>query len=148
MAENPFASYTIEVPKNYAEDIKKYCQTAGGKITHEYAPFERQVDFWYMSFIYAVANKLQPVPEKETRNITPASILSTNAFRITHIQLAFLAHNESIEELANHRRVFEYAMGMANAGIPYLLQILSDQDDKPLWSLLDYVEKQLHQSAS
>lgn len=143
MAENPFASYNIEVPKTYADDIKKFCQTAGGKITHEYAPFHRQVDFWYLSFLYAVANNLQPVTEKESRNITPASILSSNAFRITHIQLAFLAQSKSIEELANHRRVFDYAIGMANAGTPYLLQVLSDQNDQPLWGMLDHIEDYL-----
>lgn len=141
MSENPFASYNVEVPKKYAEEIKKYCKTAGGQVTFEFAPFSRQVDFWYFAFIYSVKKDLEPVIEKETSNITPASILSGDSYRIAHIQLAFLAKAESIELLAKHREVFDYAISMANAGFPHVLQILSDKDDRPLWSILDEIER-------
>jgi hypothetical protein len=140
MSDNPFASYNIEVPKKYAEDIKKFCQTAGGKETYEFTPFNRQVDFWYFALIYAVKKELDPVIEKETSNITPATILSTNIYRISHIQLAFLGATGSIEELAHHRKVFDYALSMANAGFPRVLQILRDPDERPLWQILDEIE--------
>lgn len=140
MANNPFAAFNVEIPKKYADEVKKFCKTGGGKVSYEFAPFNRQVDLWYFSFIYAVKNKLEPVVEKDTSNITPASILSTNTYRITHIQLAFLANSESIEELANHRKVFDYALSKANAGFPHILQILKDPDDRPIWAVLDEIE--------
>lgn len=143
MAENPFASYNVEIPKKYADDVKTFCQSAGAKVTLEYAPFRRQVDFWYYSFIIAVKKGLEPVEESDTSNITPASILSNDPHRITHIQLAFLGRGNSLADLANHRGVFDYALAMANAGIPYVLQLLKDLDDKPLWSLLDDTEAKL-----
>jgi hypothetical protein len=140
VSENPFAGYNVEIPKKYSEEIKKFCQTAGGKVTFEFAPFNRQIDFWYFSFLYAVKNNLAPIAEPDTSNITPASILSSNAYRISHIQLLFLGLNQDLKLLANHRKVFDFALQMANAGIPYVLQILNDQEDRPLWSLLDSVE--------
>ncbi len=140
MSDNPFAAYNIEIPKKYAEDIKKHCQTGGGRVTYEFAPFNRQVDLWYFAFIYAIKNGLEPVIEKDTSNITPAIILSGDSYRIDHIQLAYLAIT-SIKELANHRKVFDYALSMANAGFPYVLQLLKDPDDKPLWTILDEIEK-------
>lgn len=143
MAENPFASYNVEIPKKYADDVKKYCQTAGGKVTLEFAPFRRQVDFWYYSFIVAVNKGLDPIAESDTSNITPASILSNDPHRISHIQLCYLGRGENLTDLANHRGVFDYALAMANAGIPYVLQLLKDPDDKPLWSLLDDTETKL-----
>lgn len=143
MAENPFASYNVEIPKKYAEDVKKYCQTGAGKISYEFAPFKRQVDFWYFSFIVAVNRNLEPVVESDTSNITPASILSSDPERISHIQLAYLGGGNSLTDLANHRGVFDYALSMANAGIPYVLQLLKDPDDKPLWSLLDDTEAKI-----
>lgn len=143
MAENPFASYNVEIPKKYAEDVKKYCQSAGGKVSYEFAPFKRQVDFWYFSFVVAVNKDLEPVTESDTSNITPASILSSDPERISHIQLAYLGSGNSLPDLANHRGVFDYALAMANAGIPYVLQLLKDPDDKPLWSLLDDTETKL-----
>lgn len=143
MTENPFASYNVEIPKKYSEEIKKYCKTGGGNVTYEFAPFNRQIDFWYFSFIYAVNNNLPCVEEKDTSNITPASILSSDSYRITNIQLAYLAETEDLEKLANHRKVFDYAMCMANSGIPYVLQILNDDDDRPLWCLLDAIENKM-----
>ena len=140
MSDNPFASYTIEVPKKYADHIKKFCKTAGGKETYEFTPFTRQVDLWYFAFIYAVKKELDPVVEKETSNITPATILSTDSYRISHIQLAFLGATGSIDELADHRKAFDYALSMANAGFPHVLQILKDPDERPLWQILDEIE--------
>ena len=140
MSDNPFAAYNIEIPKKYAEDIKKYCKTGGGRVTYEFAPFNRQVDLWYFAFIYAVKKGLNPVIEKETSNITPAIILSGDPHRIDHIQLTYLAITNSIKELANHRKVFDYALSMANAGFPYVLQLLNNPDDRPLWAILDEIE--------
>jgi len=140
MSVNPFASFNVELPRKYSEDIKKYCKTGGGGVSLEYAPFSRQVDFWYFAFLHAVQERLTPVIEKDTVNITPASILSTDPYRISHIQLAYFAIAENIDALANHRKVFDFSLQMANAGIPFVLQILSCDDDKPLWNLIEQIE--------
>ncbi len=143
MSENPFASYNVELPRTYSEDIKSLCKTGGGKVTYEFAPFARQIDFWYFAFLHAVKNKLDPAQESDTVNITPASILSNDPYRITHIQIAFLGKFHDLSLLSDHRKVFDYALQMANAGIPYILQILKDTDDRPLWSLLDEIESNI-----
>ncbi len=140
MSENPFASFNVEIPKKYSDEVKKFCKTAGSKVSYEFSPFNRQIDFWYYSFIYAVKNNLPNVSDNDTSNITPASILSSDPYRITSIQLAYLAATGDIEKLANHRRVFDYAQEMANSGLPYVLQMLNDPEDRPLWSLLDSME--------
>ncbi len=141
MSDNPYASYNIEIPRNYSDEVKRFCRSGGGRDTYEFAPFERQVDLWYFSFIYAVAEGLDPIVSKDGSNITPASILSTNSYRITHIKLAYLGRYKDLQQLADHRMVFDYALGMANAGMPYVLQLLKDPDERPLWSLLDEIER-------
>ena len=133
MTDNPFATFNITTPRRYTEEIKKYCQTSGGQVTHKYAPFKRQVDFWYLAFLYAVRQGLQPV--KET-----ATILTQEPYRVSYIQLSHLGEFQDINLLAEHRVVFEWAISMANAGIPYLLQIVSDTEDTPLDNLLTEVE--------
>jgi len=140
MSENPFASYSLEMPKKYDEQIKSYCLTGGGKKSREQAPFDRQVDFWYCGFLLAVKKKLDPTKSKETYNATPASILSSDSYRITHIQAAYLAITDDLSGLSQPRKVFDFALEMANSGIPVLLQILSDADQKPLWNILDELE--------
>jgi hypothetical protein len=140
MSDNPFASYDIEVPKKYADDIKRFCKTAGGEDTYEFPPFTRQVDLWYFAFIYAVKKELDPAVDKEKSNITPATILSIDNYRISHILLAYLGATGAIEELANYRKAFDYDFFMANAGFPHVLQILKDPDKRPLWSILGEIE--------
>jgi len=141
MAENPFASFSVEIPREYHEEVKKFCKTSGAQVSYEYAPFSRMVDFWYFCFMTAVKEGYEP---KESGpgavNITAASILSTDQYRITHIQLVFLAHCEDHEQMFDHRKVFDFATKKANAAMPYVLTMLKDKDDNPLWSLLDYIE--------
>lgn len=143
MSENPFSNFNIEMPKKYDEQIKNYCMTGGAGKSREQAPFDRQVDFWYCSFLLSIKQKLTPILEKETYNVIAGTILSVDSYRITHIQAAYLAITDDFDGLAENRKVFDFALGMANAGIPKLLQILSDTDQKPLWNILDEIESGL-----
>ncbi len=137
MSSNPFASFEIRLPTKYQESVKKYCRTSN-KETPELAPFERQVDFWFMAFLIAVNKQLDPVKELETYNATAAHILDHK--RISFMQLVVLGITEEFEILADHRAVFNYCSELANAGMPYLIQILSDPDDRPLWAILTELE--------
>ena len=141
MSDNPFASYQITSPKKYSENLKEFCQSAGSQVNEMYAPFKRQVDFWYAAFLYAVNHELDPVVETETGNMTPASILSTDEFRVPYIQLAHFGVHEDIDALAEHKAVFDWAQQMANAGIPQLITTLKDIDDDPLMTYLDFLDE-------
>lgn len=141
MTENPFSTFEIRIPKVYSEQVKRFCSLSGGELT----PFERQVDFWYFAFLYAVKNKLRPAPcdIKDTVNVIAGSILSRDPYRISHIQAAYLSITNDVNSLAEDRKVFEFATALANAGIPHVIQILSDSDTKPLWNILDAIEEVL-----
>lgn len=139
---NPFASYQIGIPKKFSDEVKKFCKQGGNDMGGEYAPFNRQVDFWYFAFLYALQEKLTPeaIPSGEMTNITAASILSN--FHIIHIQMAYLATCLDIEKLDEPREMFTYVSNLANAGIPYVLQILKDSEEgKPLFNILDTIEE-------
>lgn len=140
MEQNPFASFNVEIPKQYSEQVKSFCKTGSNHESYEYAPFDRQVDLWYFAFLYALYKKLPPNQEKETTNITPASILSTDPYRVGHIQLAYVGYHNSIDDLANPRKVFNFALEMANAGMPYVLSLLKNDEQRPIWSCLDEIE--------
>jgi hypothetical protein len=137
MSANPFVSFEIHLPKKYQESIKKYCRT-GSKENPESAPFERQVDFWFMAFLIAVNKELEPVKEQDTYNATAAHILDQK--RISFMQLVILGITEKFEILSDHRSIFNYCSALANAGMPHLIQILDDPDDRPLWAILSEVE--------
>lgn len=141
MTENPFSNFQIEMPKKYQEQIKRFCRTGGGMNDYIFVPFERQVDFWFFAFLLAVNENLPPVKERDTYNATIAGILGSDPYRITHIQAVFLGIHNDLEALSEHRKVFDFALDMANAGIPKLIQILSDNDNRPIWNVLEELEK-------
>lgn len=140
MSENPFSGYNIEIPRKYDEQVRRFCATSGGNRSREISPFDRQVDLWFCAFAFAMNKKLNPVEEKDTYNAVSASILSTDSYRVAYIQAAYLAVTQDLEGLANHRKVMDFALNMANAGIPFIIQILDDTEQKPLWNILEEIE--------
>lgn len=142
MSDNPFSNYEIRIPKRYSEQVKRFCFTSGSNQNRELSPFERQVDFWYFAFLIAVKKGLKPesYDSKDMVNITPATILSRDPYRVTYLQAVYLSITNNIDNLAEHKLVFDFASELAYAGIPYLIQILDDSDDKPLYNTLDLIE--------
>lgn len=143
MSENPFSSFNVEMPKKYDERVRQFCATSGRGRAGELAPFGRQIDFWFTAFIIAAKKRLDPIDESDTYNVTPASILSTDPYRITHIQSVFLSFTNDIDGLADDRKVFDFSIRLTNAGIPFLIQILDESDLKPIWNITDYLDAAL-----
>ena len=56
------------------------------------------------------------------------------------MQLTVLGITEKFEILADHRAVFNFCLELANAGMPHLIQVLRDPDDRPLWSILSEID--------
>jgi len=140
MSYNPFASFNVELPVKYRDSILRYSRSGGNKSSPEFAPFERQVDFWYVAVLFAVAKKLAPTKEADTYNATPATILTTDQYRVPHLQLAVLGLTNDLTLLSDSRRMFDYVNDLACSGIPYLLAILEDPDDRPLPALMTELE--------
>lgn len=145
MSDNPFSNFEVRIPTRYSDQLKKFCVTSSSNQSRELSPFERQVDFWYFAFLIAVKKGLQPehFDLKDTTNITPATILSRDPYRITYIQAVFLSITNDINSMTEDKRVFDFASELAYAGIPHLIQILDDSDDKPLWNILEQIEELL-----
>ena len=137
---NPFATFNLDIPNKYRDQAINYSRTGGNTNTAEYAPFRRQVDFWYTAFLIGVAKNLKPEPEKDTYNATPGTIFSGDSFRTNHMLLFYLGVTQDLEKLSDTRRAFDYCLGVANAGMPYLIQILSDKEERPIWSIFDELE--------
>lgn len=146
--ENIFANYNIHMPSAFQDRIKRFCGTgAQNKESIEYVPFERQVDLWFFSLIYAVNQGLPPAPSSDTYNATSAAILSTDGYRPHLMQLIAVAHYQDVEVLTDSRKVFDLCLGLANAGIAYVLDILEGLEQPPLWSVFEKTEDMLPKMA-
>ncbi|MGL5370255.1 MAG: hypothetical protein ACRDBF_04395 [Plesiomonas shigelloides] len=139
--ENTFASFQIAIPNKYQDKIKKYCSTGGSNIDIFNAPFKRQVDFWFVALCISFKEGLLREKVKDTYNATTAAILSSDPYRIHLMYLIALSDTKSEDILTNPRAIFDICCEYANAGIPYLLELLDDPDQKPVWNIFDYLEQ-------
>ena len=139
--ENIFASYQITMPSNYQDSIKNYVSTGTKSQSRENAPFNRQIDFWYMALCLAFNKGLTPIKEKNTYNAITAEILSRNSFRPIQMQMIALSTTNDEQILNKPKEMLDICMNLANAGIPLLLSILNDPDATPLQNIFDELEE-------
>lgn len=139
--DNIFAQYQIEMPKSYQDKIKNYVSTGSQNQSRENAPFDRQIDFWFMALCLAFNKGLTPAKEKDTYNAITAEILSRDKHRIIQVQMIALSITEDPNVLLEPKKMLDICINLANAGIPMLLDILSDTEATPLWNMYYELEE-------
>ncbi len=137
--ENIFAPYQIQMPSKYQEKIKSFVSTSGGGQSRENAPFDRQVDFWFMALCLGFNNGLVQSKESDTYNAITAEILSRDPHRVVQMQMIAISVSNDPNVLSEPKVMHDICIGIANSGIPLLLTILSDTDQSPLWNIFDEV---------
>lgn len=138
--ENIFSQYQLTMPASYQDRIKEYVSTGTSNQSRVNAPFNRQIDFWYLALCLAFKKGLTGVQEKNTYNFITGEILSRDPFRISQIQMIALASTQNTEVLGSPREMLDIAINLANEGIPLLLSILDDTDGNPLQNIFDELE--------
>lgn len=142
MTTNPFASFDLFLPNIYKEKIDKFTRTSGLRSGALISPFPRQIDFWFSAFLVGVAEKLDPIDERDSYKFNQGAILSQDPYRIVAIQITALGRTKDISILTEPKKMLDLASGLAFAAIPRLIGVLDDPDeDKPLWNLLNLFEK-------
>ncbi len=88
-------------------------------------PFSRQVDLWWTAIGIGVqAGRRSPLPSPEDRvKFNTAAILSSDPWRITHLELLALAE-EGPEVLASPNRVIHIASEYAASGLKWIVDHL------------------------
>lgn len=138
--ENSFANYQISIPTKYQDKVKKYCRTGGTGSETFNAPFKRQIDLWFLAVCVAFKEGLLREKVRDTYNATTAAILSNDSYRIHLLYLIALADSKDEGILTEPKAVLDICTEYANVGIPYIIQLLDDPDQKPIWNMFDYLE--------
>ena len=138
---NPFAGISVIYPTEQGEDYRKYSRSTGQQSIDQ-SPFERMIDLWFAGLSLAVHRGLSPLElsGRGTSNMTPGSIFDgADSWRIQVIQLIAVAM-EDVEVLEAPNRMMNLANGLAAAGAPYIIDMLQDGDQPPVWNLTEALE--------
>ena len=144
--DNPFRNMTIISPDTQREDYDRYCQ-AGQRTKADASPFPRKVDLWFAGLSLAVRKKLDPIDleakKKNTVSIISGDIFNTDGWQAQAIMLVAIAVEGNLEVVLNPRKMMAIANGLAAAGVPHIVKMLNEGDQRPIRNLSDAFEKLL-----
>lgn len=141
---NPFAGIDLIAPAEQRESYDRYCQTAGRAVIDQ-SPFPRMVDFWFAGLALGARKKLEPVDlsRQDTFKFIEGSIFDRDSWRVQAVMLIAIAVADNVEIVGEPRRMMAIANGLAAAGIPFVVDMLRDGDQDPIWNLSDGLDELL-----
>ena len=139
-AINPFQTTEISIPIEYHDAFERYCQRT--KSTDK-SPFPRMVDFWFLSVCVATRFNLDPiaVATHKTCKIIDGSIFSSDPWRVHILMFIAIIRYDDMQVVANPSKMMKLANGLAVAGIPKVIEMLTEDFDDPIWNLSESLSK-------
>ena len=147
---NPFVRLGLIAPEAQRSYYDQYCRAnivgRTDKDTDQ-SPFRRRVDLWFSGFSLAARKQLKPIDltkEKTYQFITGGDIFTgEDSWRIQIITLVAIAIEDNLEAVQAPRRMMDIANGLAAAGVPYIVDMLNEGNQGPIWNLSDALDKLL-----
>lgn len=143
--DNPFQGMQIISPITQRDDYDYYCQAGQPRAKADVSPFPRKVDLWFAGLSLAARKKLEPInltkkKKHEIVSIISGEIFDTDGWQAQAIMLIAIAVDGNLEVVLNPRRMMDIANGLAAAGVPHIVKMLSEGPEKAIWNLSDAFE--------
>ena len=139
---NPFSASRLEYPTEQMEHYQRYVRRSSSGPVDE-SPFPRMIDFWWAGLSLAVKDALEPVDlsNAKTTRFIEGSIFDSDPWRIQFLRLIALHVKGEPEILSHPSDIIAMANGLAAAGIPAIVDMLTDGDEPPIWNISNAVEQ-------
>ena len=142
---NPFQNLELRIPEAYRSEIDRFCQTqpgGGTKPSPDDSPFERQIDIWFLAICIGAQKRKRTKLVKPHRFIT-GELLSRDPYRIELLELLAISYEDDPWILEKPSEIIDMANELAATGLPELINMLTDRNDKPIWNLTDNLLERL-----
>ena len=144
---NPFTNSNLLYPVDQRPDYIHFCRTENTS-SRTNSPFRRRVDMWMASMCIAARRGLSPVDlsKQETVPFVEGRIFDGDPWRIEAIMMTALATEKSIDVVSDTAKIMRIANGLAAAGAPLIVEVLTEGSDSPIWNLSRSLEEELQQT--
>lgn len=138
---NPFQAIDISVPLDYHEAFERYSQRSANADPDD-SPFPRMVDLWFLAVCIAARLGLEPVDtsKHETKKIIDGSIFASDPWRVEMLMLIAIGRTDDVTTVSEPRKVMALASGLAAAGLPRVLEMLTEGEAPSIWNLSDAID--------
>ena len=141
---NPFTSTRLLYPAAQRPYYEQFCQTDNPSPLDR-SPFPRRVDMWFTALSLAARLGLSPLDLSNDNTIAfvEGQIFDRDPWRIRALMLVALSVDKSIDVVNNPTRMMAIANGLAAAGVPTIVKMMSEGEDRHIWNLSEAIEKLL-----
>ena len=124
---NPFLNNSLRFPERHWADVQKYTTTGVPNPDPDRRPFRRYIDIWWAGMCIGILEEqLTKVPANECHTFSPGSILSSDPWRIIHLQLLAVGLTESRTILDDPSAIVQMANDYAATGLPLLFDRMNN----------------------
>ena len=143
---NPFQGIDILVPIELHQEFERYCRRGKTRIIDQ-QPFPRMVDLWFLAVCVAARFGMRPgyMKDGKRRKIIEGSIFASDPWRVDALMLIAIGSTGDADIVGEPRKMMSVANGLAVAGIPKVVEMLSDGDAEPIWNLSDCLREILEE---
>ena len=133
---NPFTRSNLVHPADQLEYYETYCGPRPFR-TNDRQPFALKIDLWFAGLSFAVGRGLKPedLSGRKTEHFTEGTTLDRDSWRVQAIMLAAIAVEKSAEVVGDPSRMISIANGLAAAGVPHIVEMLTSGADDAIWNL-------------
>jgi hypothetical protein len=144
---NPFAGIDIIAPAEQRAAYDRYCQTAGRAIIDQ-SPFPRMIDFWFAGLSIGARKGLEPrdLSKQDTFKFIDGTIFDSDSWRVQAVMLIAIAVTDTVEIVGEPRRMMTIANGLAAVGVPYVVEMLCQGDQNPIWNISEALDEILRKN--
>lgn len=124
---NPFLNNSLRFPERHWADVQKYTTTGVSNPDPDRRPFRRYIDIWWAGMCIGILEEqLTKVPVNDWHTFSPGSILSSDPWRIIHLQLVAVGLTGSRIILNDPGEIVQMANEYAATGIPLLFERMNE----------------------
>ena len=142
---NPFVSSELVYPAGQQEDYQSYAQRGSNSSGIDQSPFPRMVDLWWAGLSLAAHRGQSPVDltGKSVVHMIDGDILDRDSWRVQFIMLIAMSVTDAVEVVTDPARMISIANGLAAAGVPQVIDMLTEGQQPPVWNLSEALESLL-----
>lgn len=136
---NPFVNSSLRFPGNHLESVARYATTGVSSADPDRRPFRRYVDIWWVGMCIGISEEQQTsLPANEWHTFSYGSILSSDPWRIIHLQLLAVGLTGSRIILNDPGEIVQMANEYAATGIPLLFERMN-QTAEPIMEVSEFL---------
>lgn len=148
---NPFANIELNIPKAYAEEVKRFSRAGDAETRGDpgAVPFNRMVDLWFLAVcVGAAEDAFMSLPKGSTHKFHTGQVLQGDILRIEFLLLNAIAHTGDPYIVNDPKQVIAIAEGCVAGGLPYLIDMLSVGHSSPALNLTRAISAKLQDQLS